>query len=172
MYCPRCGQQANQESNFCGRCGFQFIGLPEAITQGGLTAPIFASNQTQNNLEIRSPRQKGIRFGAKLTFFSLVLLPVSIIFATMVDGPGPLLLPFIFFLAGVSWMLYSRLFLDSGRIPGFPLRQVPPLYIQGNGTMQPSPLYPAPAPRRWQVDTGEMTSSSVTEHTTNLLDDK
>ncbi|MGH9822653.1 MAG: hypothetical protein ACREDR_05310 [Blastocatellia bacterium] len=170
MYCPRCGQQANQESNFCGRCGFQFTGLQEAVTQGGLTAPVFATNQTQYNLEARSPRQKGIRFGAKLTFFSLVMLPVAIVFAAMVDGPGPMLLPFIFFLAGVSWMLYSRLFLDSGRIPGFPLGQVPPLNIQGNGPMQRSPLYPAPAPGRWQVDTGEMSPSSVTEHTTNLLD--
>jgi hypothetical protein len=58
-------------------------------------------------------RRRGMRRGAKLMFFSAVVLPVCLLLAIEGDAPGPLLLDLTMFLAGLAWLVYSWLFNDN-----------------------------------------------------------
>src|SRR5258705_11885462 len=54
-----------------------------------------------------------MRQGAKLMFLSAVLFPFAIILCAIFDTPGPMIIPFTVFVAGLSWTLYSRLFIEG-----------------------------------------------------------
>jgi hypothetical protein len=56
------------------------------------------------------PRRKSSRLGAKLTFFSIVLLPIFFALSIMFDSPVPLFVPTTIFLAGIAWIAYQRIF--------------------------------------------------------------
>jgi hypothetical protein len=73
-----------------------------------------------------SERKRGIRRGAKLLFFSMVLFIPMFAWAVAEEHPGPLLLPATLFLTGVFWMLYYRLFGDE-HAPA--PRQTQPVYF-------------------------------------------
>ena len=166
MYCPGCGQQVAEETNFCPRCGFYFVVLKELMATGG--APLATQDGVQKKLP--SERQKGIRLGAKLVFLSIVLLPIFFGLSFVANGPAPLLVPFTTFLTGVIWMLYARLFRD-------PDPDVWPVGASAVGAPRRAAILPVPpdsisaglAPR---INTGEMVPPSVTEHTTNFLEPK
>jgi hypothetical protein len=165
MYCPGCGQQVAADTNFCPRCGFFFGVLRDLLATGGVPST------PQEIAQRREPsdRQKGIRFGAKLLFFSLVLLPVCFGLSFVVDTPGPLFLPLTVFMTGIFWMLYARLFRDPDFSTG---PGVTPALLGARRPMLPSPgdaIQNQYAPR---ITTSEIAPPSVTEHTTNFLGKK
>ena len=163
MYCPNCGQaQVSEDIRYCSRCGLSLWELARWLIDGAnapwspvppVTAP--------------SPRKKGIKRGAKLMFLSGVLLLPAIGIAAAVDEPGPLLLPFTVFLAGLFWALYCRLFADDR--PALPTKMPAQLYRQ-NEYLPPAQGNPAPVLRAREPNTAEIIKPpSVTEYTTNLL---
>lgn len=116
-----------------------------------------------------SPRKKGIRFGAKFLFASIVTFPLIVGMCVAADSPGPLVISFLLFLIGVSRMVYARIFEDdyphiSAALPQ-PLVAAPSM----QGAL---PSYQAPVwTPRIGATTGELQQPpSVTEHTTNLLE--
>ena len=169
MYCPKCGQQqVADNSRFCSRCGLPISGLAEWLA-GGAWPAVRAEVAPP---AVASPRRKGIRRGAKLMFLSGVLLPIFFGLCFAVDSPGPLFVPFTIFLAGLSWLLYSRLFGDelppAKALPAQPYGLGP--MFGGNALPPASSMWQEPVGRQRARTTEEVGPPSVTEHTTKLLD--
>lgn len=172
MYCPKCGlQQITDVMRFCSRCGLPISGLAEWLASGG---GVLALGEEEAPLPVASPRRRGISRGAKLIFISVVLVPIFFGLSILVDNPIPLMLPFTLFLAGLSIMLYSRLFGEE--IPSGKSQQAQPFKLRA---MPESKALP-PASNNWmnwaggqRVRTSELAQPpSVTEHTTRLLDNE
>jgi len=168
MYCPKCGQQAQESVRFCSRCGFQMGAVSQLIATEGMNFPQTSETQRKE----LSERRKGIRRGAKILFFSLVMFPFALALSFAVDSPEPIVLPFTVFLAGCFWMLYYRLFGDDLPVPteqhlpsqmsSVPVRPVLPAHYENAVSG-----YHAPARNTADM----MEQPSVTETTTKLLDD-
>ena len=167
MYCPKCGQQQiSDEMRFCSRCGLALSGLAEWLTGGGV--PVQRQVEVQQ-VSADSPRRKGIRRAAKLMFFSGVLFVVFLAISLAVNEGGPMIVPFLVFFVSLVMMLYARLFSDK---TASVINQTTEL----NSPTTRSSLPPAtsiPINSRQQVRTNELAQpSSVTEHTTRLLDNE
>jgi hypothetical protein len=173
MYCPRCSQQQiSEDVSFCTRCGFQLGPVKELLAGGGTGQQIIS--QTEHSLR----RRKKLRLGYKLIFFSLMLFPVFLALAIAVDEPGPLALPGLIFMAGLTWTLYSWLFVEeTPAVPGPPTTvarvlgdsrgvQSPPLSVSPP-TLAPGAFEELPAQRGRTAEIVQ--PPSVTERTTNLL---
>ena len=159
IYCPRCGQQQlSSDVRFCSRCGLQLEGVEDLVATGGLSLVPESPDQAL------SPRQRGIRLGAKALFAGVVLIPVALGLSVLFDNPAPLLLFVTIFLMGFARMAYARLF-ESDAPPG--ARRQGALSARDAAGLPP---YTPPTPPR-RLTTGELEAPpSVTEHTTNLLD--
>jgi hypothetical protein len=112
-------------------------------------------------------------------FFSGVLFPICLLLSLAVDEPGPLILPFIGFIVGLTIMLYSRLFIDE--FPAIGSQQSQPYSIGAPGAVSGQALPPASSipiyghgnPAGQRVRTNELAQPpSVTENTTKLLDNE
>src|SRR5215218_987156 len=109
MFCPKCGQQSQDEIRFCPRCG---------LSLDGLAAYVAAKEQTPAGTPVplaplMTARRRGMRRGARIMFICAVLLPAAALLAFEGDAPGPLLLVLTGGLAGLLWMIYSWLFNDN-----------------------------------------------------------
>jgi len=166
MYCPRCGQQLASEIRFCSRCGLPLSVVAELVANDGL----LLVGQATGSVGKETSPHNGMRFGAKLIFLSVVLLPLCFGLSIWADSPGPLLAPLTVFLAGFFWMMYLRLFGEA------------PLAVdQQNRFNQRRFATPRAASLPPQknamdgfigraVDTGEFVEPpSVTDHTTRLI---
>jgi hypothetical protein len=102
-------------------------------------------------------------------FFSGVLFVVFLAISLAVDEGGPMIVPFLVFFVSLVMMLYARLFSDK---TASVINQTTEL----NSPTTRSSLPPAtsiPINSRQQVRTNELAQpSSVTEHTTRLLDNE
>ena len=169
MYCPRCGQQQASDSvRFCSRCGFRLALVTELLYNDGLLPATDPSAPSAGRSEKRRPSRQGV----KMMFISGVVFPVCLGFSILADTPGPLLIPFTLFLAGLAWLLYFQIFGDD----------VAPAEVEQprrfNAPQQRVSLPPSqeahiivPAPRR--VDTADMEQPpSVTDHTTRFFEEK
>ena len=163
MYCPRCGQQQiSDDRKFCSRCGLPFGGLATWVASGGPTEAQFAST---------SPRRKGVRRGAKLLFLSAVLFPIFLGFSFLIDEPVPLFVPITVFLAGISIMLYSRIFEEVRSVPNYPVQQTRLGAPFVNPALPAAPGVPTDTIHMHKARTAEIVQPpSVTENTTKLLD--
>ncbi len=169
MYCPKCGQQQiNDSTRFCSRCGLQINELAQWLAGGGTLAP----NEEATAPEGVSPKRKGVRRGAKLIFFSVVLFPIFLGLSFAVDEPGPLLLPFTVFLAGLTYLLYYLIF--GEQTPPAKTQQAQPARLApgfGPNALPPASNIWANSVRADAVRTAELAQPpSVTENTTKLLD--
>jgi len=168
MYCPKCGQQqVTDTTRFCSRCGLPIHGLSEWVERDG--APVVR----QEGQPPSSRKRACMKRGAKLVFFSLILTPIFFGLSFVADSPIPLFIPLTFFLAGLSFMLYTLIFGDeSPRVQTSPAR--PAALRSGFSTAALGPGtsdWTNPVGRR-QVSTSELAQPpSVTEHTTKLLVD-
>jgi hypothetical protein len=167
MYCPVCGQQASDNMRFCARCGLPISEVAEWLAGSGRLG-------VREEAEVAglSPRRKGMRRGAKIMFWGSILTPIFFGLSIAFDSPGPLLVPFIIFLSGLSLWLYSKLFGED--IPFVRSKQAQDV---GLGAMPGKSALPPPAHNwtggsgRRQAGTAEMRQPpSATEHTTKLLD--
>jgi hypothetical protein len=168
MFCPKCGQQSSEEVRFCPRCGLSLAGLP-AYVAGNEFAP--ARPEAERAAEITAKRL-GMRRGAKLMFFSVVLFPLFFALSFLVDGPAPLFVPLTVFLSGFVILVYAYLFGEDmmpGRVAAARGRDL------SAGAERPAlgapQLTPASLFDRQRVHTAEIYQPpSVTENTTKLLD--
>jgi hypothetical protein len=179
MFCPRCGQQqASDALRFCSRCGFPIEGAMMLLANGGML-PHYLPLEGEQKV---SPRKKGVKQGAMIFLLGVLLVPILAVFASY--APGRLgnvfefftvLSALLCFTGGPLRMLFAALFEE-----GAPTRQfiAPPSYA--------SPAIPPPAARlsalppaavnpasQWRPrpQTAEiMQPSSVTDHTTRLLE--
>jgi hypothetical protein len=169
MYCPQCGQQQIADNlNFCSRCGLPINEVAKWL-EGNAS---LATSKKGTPLKSHSARRKGIRRGAKLMFISCVLFPIFFLLVIVFDSPIPLLVPFTIFLAGLSQMLYSRIFGDDS--PSIKTEQTQSSKL---GSMLGNKILPSVS-GMWikrtaepQFQTAELIKPpSITEHTTTLLD--
>lgn len=167
MYCPRCSQQqVTDDASFCSRCGFQLGVVKELlVTDGALPA-----RATDFKSGFSSPGRRGARLGAKLIFFSLISLPLFIALSVNADSPIPFWPPGLIFLAGLTFVLYARIFRED-ILPS--RRKAEPALFERMASTPQLPLLSA-TPRSElgaaRVNTAEIIQPpSVTERTTNLL---
>ena len=178
MYCPQCGQQQVSDSlRFCSRCGFPLEGVIHLLGSGG-TLPVYQQFAGSNEM---SPRRKGVRQGAVLFLAGAVLVPVLGVINGFTHGPNLLdilvpLAAIVFFVGGLMRMLFAALFEEgaSAQSQMYSSYAPPPIPGQVSIPHQASALPPAPASTatwRPRPNTSEIRQpSSVTEHTTRLLD--
>lgn len=110
MYCPKCGQQQlSTDVRFCNRCGLGITQLSLWLEHADrlIELPEVAPSQ------VPKKSRKRMRQGAKLMFLSAVLFPFAIMLCAIFDTPGPMIIPFTVFVAGLSWTLYSLLFIED-----------------------------------------------------------
>ncbi len=106
-------------------------------------------------------------------FISAVLLIPFFALAVINDHPGPLVLPFTVFFAGLSILLYSVLFGDDGPLPASPPSEPSRLATMFRANALPPPIHnPIQGANDHRVRTAELIEQppSVTENTTKLLD--
>ena len=187
MFCPNCGQrQVSNEARFCPSCGFALEVVGELMASGGRMHWRPPQPQPSAPQEL-TPRQKGIRQGAMIMLLTLLVVPLMAIFGVALLGlPGEIValgaigLP----VGGFLRIMYALLF--ESNTPAFPAAPQPsympppaiPNYLgtppQQSYTLPPRQAAPAHAPARPQrYHTGELVEpprSSVTDHTTRLLD--
>lgn len=169
MYCPKCGQQQiSEEMRFCSRCGLALSGLAEWLAGGAL--PVRRQDEVKS--QALSPRRKGIRRGAKLMFFSAVLLPIFLAISIAVEEVGPMVIPAGIFFIGLVMMAYASIFSDNNAPAMNPAAQTPALGSNSTrASLPPAANMPMPGIGRQHVRTNELAEPpSVTENTTKLLD--
>jgi len=168
MFCPRCGQQAADEIRFCPKCGLPLT--PHAALLAGhepaphvTTAPAQAPARTPKRVKNRRP--------AKLIFFSVALFPLFMMFSIAVDEPGPLIVPFLMFTAGLAWWIYTRMFGEDATQAA---QQWSPGSLPAGGerpALGAPQFIPASLFNQQSASTSEIPQPrSVTENTTTLLD--
>jgi zinc-ribbon domain len=174
MHCPQCGQeQVSSEMRFCKSCGFSLDGVREL-----LATPSISPAKEKTNLKSRqSPRRKGVRHGVILLFISMVFMPLI----NLIGKPQGEFLPMIFLMAGLMRILYAVIFQEGAprkKKQDSSLPYVAPVTTDQLGTeargsaLPPSRSVPVSAFSARGMDTSEMVSTpSVTEHTTKLLDE-
>ena len=181
MYCPQCGQQQpSGEMRFCSRCGFPLSTVAELIAGGGF----LVTRPTETGRRALSPRNMGVRQGAKMMLSGVFLVPFLALIVSLLGLPRPLigLTAIICFVGGLIRLLYALMFeedhaLSSQQMPNY-VEPTTPAPAQFGPTARASALPPPrsmPAtdyrPRR--VNTAEIvTPPSITENTTRLLDDE
>ncbi len=161
MYCPRCGNQpASDRVRFCPSCGFRLDGVVDLLMREGVPTNPLPSPQTNQP----SPRKRGMRRGAIITFASVVTFLPFMAISIADDHPGPLLVPATLFLIGIFWMIYYRLFGDETAPAPKPAQAVqfgPPPQHAYLPPQQSAPAYRTP------VETNQQ--QSVVENTTRSL---
>lgn len=187
MFCPHCGQkQISNEVRFCSSCGFHLNVVSDLLLTGGR----LAYRQPPANVPRQlSPRQKGIRQGAMMMLSTLVIVPIVIFLGVAMLGFDGVLIPLagsLCIMGGLLRMLYA-VFFESDFQPELPSAAPayvpppsPPNYLgtptpqQHNNALPPPQAQPVTAPtfRPPRYDTGELPppASSVTDHTTRLLE--
>jgi hypothetical protein len=116
---------------------------------------------------LRVFRRKGYRVPAKLIFFSIFAIPVAIILSIIADSPGPLAIPFLLFLAGITTLSYTFLFGKDWRSEN-ETRYLPPHAVPN--ALNEHREYVSPIGNFGRATTNELAQPpSVTEKTTNLL---
>ena len=169
MYCPTCSQQqTSDEVRFCPGCGLQLTFVMELLSHNG----VLVRHEAETRKNVTLLRRKGIRPGAKLLFLSLFLLPLAILLSVGFDSPGPFILPFMVFLIGLAQVLYTLLFgeHDRSEMAETPRAGLSATTRRSSLPAAQSTSTPINDPK--QINTAEMVRPpSVTEHTTQLLDD-
>lgn len=188
MYCPDCGQQqTSSETRFCSRCGFPLAGVARLLASRGILTELQATEASDEKR--LSPKRRGVRLGVLMMFIGFVLTPLIAILSAEINFPiifVPLSAVFFIF-GGLLRILYAAIF-EEGRpkqssLPAVPpylpptegeaRRFAPPSSIYDYNALPPAKSIPVnhfnPTSR---ANTGELVSppSSVTEHTTRLLD--
>jgi hypothetical protein len=141
--------------------------VPELLYNDGL----LATGEPSKHEAGYSQKRRSMRHGAKLMFLSVVIAPIALGLSILVDNPGPLLVPFTVFLAGLAWLLYYMLFGED--VPPAADQAQPRRYIAPQQRASLPPALDTPvtdSPRR--VNTADMANPpTVTDHTTRLFDE-
>ena len=164
MHCPKCGlSQVSGEVGFCSRCGLSLKLVRELVMNDGVV-PAKCEVEVQG-IE-RSHSQKGTRFGAKLMFWGLVSVPITLAFSLLVKSPYLFLISLIIVLAGLGRVLYARLFEE---VQWSFKHDAQSVLARNSLPVAPDVSYMSPS--SYGPSTREISPpQSITEHTTKLLD--
>jgi hypothetical protein len=178
MFCPRCGQeQISNETRFCSRCGFLMTGVGALIANDGNTALI-----TSGPAKIDSPRRKGLKQGLFIFLLTFLVVPIISILTVWAKAEpfAVSIAAIVLFVGGLLRMAYAMLFESSlptestleqtvyQTAPGFLNKKQTPDALPPQQTI-PTSSYMPPKHGNWR-DTNDLEPSSVTDHTTKLLE--
>jgi hypothetical protein len=179
MFCPSCGQERiSDETRFCSRCGFLLSGTYELLMTGGVIpqAPVGAS-------QIAAPRTRGLKQGLFIFLLTFLIVPIVAIISVALDLEpwGIPISAILLFVGGLLRMAYAQMF-ESAAPGGQTLEEnvlggvrtafdraqaAPALPAQ---TAMPAEAYVSPrAAGQWR-DTNDLQPATVTENTTQLLE--
>ena len=182
MFCPRCGEERiSEETSFCSKCGYLLTGTAELLDKGGALVPADDAVRAA----WWSPRSHGIRMGLFMLLLTIVLAPIVGIISVFALNTEPWPVGVVIFLLGGGGLLrivYALMFetKKAHLLPGegWPKAGVvgaaaattePQLSGPGSkGELYPSSFIPPPS-SRW-LDTNDLEPTSVTDHTTKLLE--
>ncbi|MBA3439748.1 MAG: hypothetical protein H0T92_07760 [Pyrinomonadaceae bacterium] len=177
MYCPRCSQQrALDNVQYCSQCGLPLDGVAALLAAGGkLPIHDMAGSEVQ-----RSSKKKGVRQGATLLILGMMLTPLLAILHEVLGTPEGLiaLSALIFFWGGILRIAYALIMERdaTGTKQGIRSQNIPtfPAPVQVNSASSKAALPPSQSARVPSFKQGKTTAelvtpSSVTEHTTRLL---
>ncbi len=176
MFCPQCGQEKiSMDTNYCSRCGFPLAGVGELLHTGGVNPLATTRTSTQ------SPRKRGLKQGLFLFLMTFLVAPllgmISLVFNAepIAAGIGVV----VCFMGGLLRMAYALMFESSE--PGVPTLEEK--VLAGANTLSsvkanalppqlstPAANYFTPGAGNWR-DTNDLQPTSVTESTTQLLDE-
>jgi hypothetical protein len=165
MYCPKCGQSPlSGELQFCTRCGLSLKVVKGLIMNDGVAV-------AKCEDEVRGIeswwRRKGMRFGAKLVFWGLVFVPVTLAFSLLVKSPFLFLISLIIVLAGLGRMFYARLFEEVQWSTKHDAQSV----LVRNSALPNSLEVSRKSPNSYDPSPKEIIAPhSITEHTTKFFD--
>lgn len=181
LYCPRCGQeQVSNETRFCSRCGFLMIAVNELVINNGLIPEKYVKQSGGKN----TLRKKGVKKGAMLFLSGILIVPLmGIIFTGIFNTDGFIvgIAALLTFLGGLLRIIYALLF-EPNETDGASLEEN---VMETSRTLLnkkqnanalppsqsiPTTAYVPPTAGHWR-DTNDLQPSSVTDHTTKLLDD-
>ena len=161
---------------FCSRCGFSMDGVMHLLAHGGMLPqlPMATGEKTI------SPRRKGVKQGVLLMLIGAILVPIFGVMAGF--APGRLENVFAFFAAlsaiicfvgGPLRMLFAAIFEEGARqqyVPGS--TYIPPVLPPQPARVSalPPPAVNTQAWRRPQTAEIMQPPTSVTDHTTKLLE--
>jgi len=175
MFCPKCSQQqVSDETRFCSRCGFQLNVVKALLVNDEMPPSPDAAIQKIN----RSLRKRDMTFGALFMFvFAMIVAAITI------DLPPSHSAPILFLI--IAWLVLTLLINVKPMIQYFLQADSSTKDISTSETFsnltakikqaalpssQSIPAEDLVAPNR---NTAEMVKPpSITERTTNLLDEK
>ena len=162
MFCPKCGQQqTSEEIRFCSRCGFRLSGIRDLLN----TDSVVKTSKPESPLPILVSL---IMFLAALLALAASLAYVGpqseqmVMFSLIAAA-----ITLVFLLSCRPWRLIRRIFSQDAE----QVKQVNS--ASGEYALPPARTIPATDFGTQRVKTSEIVEpSSVTEHTTRLLDSK
>ncbi|HVE56961.1 MAG TPA: zinc ribbon domain-containing protein [Pyrinomonadaceae bacterium] len=177
MFCPRCGQeQISNETRFCSRCGFLMAGVGELIANAGNTALTSTGSAKPD-----TARKRGLKQGLFIFLLTFLVVPIVSILTIWanVEPFGVAISAILLFVGGLLRMAYAMLF-ESTEPTGKTIEQT--VYQTAHGILNkkqdqnalppqqsiPTSSYMPPTHGNWR-DTNDLEPSSVTDHTTKLL---
>ena len=180
IYCPRCGQeQVNNETRFCSRCGFLMVAVGELVDNNGLIPQKYVqANGGKNTL-----KKKGVKKGAMLFLSGILIVPLlGIVLVGILNTEGYIvgIAALLTFLGGLLRMIYALLF-EPNEADGTSLEEnvmeTSRTLLNKKQTANalppeqsiPTSAYVPPNAGHWR-DTNDLQPSSVTDHTTKLLE--
>ena len=176
MHCPKCTAPTGADAaRYCRSCGFRLDIVALLMTRNGEFESIAPATTPPPATITDSPREKGLRFGGKMLFFTLLTFPFffALYFYALSNAHFwrtslALLIPAILVFLSVLRMLYAWLFQDP--IPAATVAMAP-APISANWTAAALPGANQPPVVRTELPTTSNVNqpSSVTEPTTNLL---
>jgi hypothetical protein len=176
MFCPKCSANTGDDAaHYCRSCGFRLDNVALLMTRNGELESIAPTTTPMPATKTDSPREKGLRLGGKMLFFSFLTFPffITLFFYAFSNDHFwraimAVLIPAILVFLSVMRMLYAWLFHDP--IPVAPAAMAPPP-ITANRSISSLPgAHPAPLIRTEVPNTSNVNQpSSVTEPTTSLL---
>lgn len=179
MFCPQCGQErVSQATSFCSRCGYLLTGTAKLLENGGVPLVPF------EGVAADSLRSRGVKLGLFMMLLTFVIAPILGMISVFLFGIPPWPMGVVIFLLGGGGLLrmaYAMMFesknaslLDEGRTrsgrAGESDNATSELSGQGpKGELYPAPFMPPARTGQW-LDTNDLEPTSVTDHTTKLLE--
>jgi hypothetical protein len=179
MFCPRCGQeQTSYETRFCSRCGFLMTGVGALIANDGNLASLTVSRPAK----IETPRKRGLKQGLFIFLLTFLVVPIVTILTVWAQAEpfGVIISAILLFVGGLLRMVYAFMFESSeptGKTIEETVYQTAQNILSGSQNQNalpppqsiPTSSYMPPKHGNWR-DTNDLEPSSVTDHTTKLLE--
>jgi hypothetical protein len=176
MFCPRCAEkQTVEETQFCSKCGFPTKGVSMLLEKDG---------KFEYGDKI-SPRQKGIRQGAKLILLAILLFP-AFVFLNAMFPPNDVLvesspsstwfeqisltLLWTVFLAGAARIVYALIFEKNISTAESFIENTKQInQSEVKGALPPSQSIPVSGFGKWKETTGKIFEPIGREKTSGEL---